>query len=143
MATAILSGQIVGRTQQVQTQVTGVTNVKSAAARNVTKGPTTLYAIVADNQEDEDSNVQIFVKVYDITTEGWVPANDQGIIGFPMEQYVSTNDPNNQFASTYIVCIIPEGLPIENGISVAASKEAGDDVTTAPVTEIQVEFVHS
>lgn len=143
MVTAILSGQLLGRPAQAQTQVKGVTNAASAAARNISKGPTTLYAIIADNQEDEDSNVQIHIKVYDITSNGWAPASDQGIIGFPVEAYVSTGDPNNQFASTYIPVIIPEGLPIENGISVAASKEPGDDVSTAPVTEIQVEFVHS
>lgn len=141
MATQIKSAGRLVRTRQIQTQVTEISNVASNASRNVTKGPTIIFAIVGDNQKAAASNTRVHLKIYDKTGDDWAPGTTQAIMGFPIEAWTSPDDA--QFIGTSAMWIIPDGLPIENGVSIAVAKEFGDDATTAPATAVQAELVHS
>jgi len=127
----------------VQTGITELSNAASAAARNVTRGPTTLFTITADNQKTETSNTKVWVKLYDIISNTWTPGTDKAALGFPVEAYVSSADPDNQGAGTYQVMHSRSGVQFEKGISIAGTKEAGDLATAAPGAAFAAELTHS
>ncbi len=140
MATSTTSAQPVGGALR-QTQVLIATNTAANATRNITAGPTTLFTVLADNQKAAASNTKVWVKLYDDISDGWTPGTTQASLGFPLTAYTSADD--DQFTGTYQLMHTSTGLRFENGISVAASKEAGDLATAAPATDVGVQFTHS
>lgn len=122
-----------------QTQILVLTSTASAATRNITNGPGTLHAIIVDNQKAAASNTKIWIKIYDVTSQGWAPGTTLPIIIFPIEQWTAADD--SQEIGTYQVMIIPGGLPFENGLSISATEVDGDAVGSDPGTDVTVELV--
>lgn len=125
----------------LQTNITEIGNTASQTARNVTRGATSLFGIVVDNQQAAASNVQVFIKLYDDISNTWTPGTTKAAFGFPIEAWTSAD--NSQALGTYQVAFSRTGMSFDNGISVAAAEEAGDTATTAPTPTLLAEFLHS
>ena len=137
MVIQIFSGRPIG--DRVQTRIGAPSNQASAESRNVTKGAATLYGVIVDNQLTATGNTKSWIKLYDKTDQGWTPGSDASLLGFPVEQWTAADD--SQMIGTVQACFIPEGFPVEKGLSIAASQEAGDSATTAPGADLMVELI--
>lgn len=141
MATSSSSARGLPSVSGQLTQVNTPINTASADTRNVTRGTTTLFAAIADNQQAAAGNTQIWIKLYDDVSNTWTPGTTLAYLGFPVEAWTSADD--QQADGTYQVMTIRPGLLFEKGISVAATKEAGDLATNPPATDAHLELVHS
>lgn len=140
MATSVSTPRPVGG-PLVQTKVLVLENTATNQTRNITAGPSTLFTVLADNQQAAASNTKVWVKLYDDISDGWTPGTTQAVIGFPIAAWTAADD--SQFKGTYQLMHTSTGLRFEKGISAAASQEAGDEATAAPATDVGVEFTHS
>ena len=125
----------------VLTQIKGVLSTEAAANRNVTNGPGILHAVIVDNQEDSTGNAKVWIKIYDVTSQGWKPGTTLPIIIFPIVVWTAAD--NSQGLGTYQVLIIPGGMPFENGLSISVSTLDGDDAGANSTTEVDVELVYT
>ncbi len=121
------------------TQILIIPSTATAATRNVTNGPGTLHTIIVDNQKAAASNTKIWIKIYDVTSQGWTPGTTLPIIIFPIAAWTAADD--SQLIGTYQVMTIPGGMPFENGLSISATEVDGDPVGSDPGTDVAVELV--
>lgn len=136
------SGRL-GASPAVTTQITAIQNVASAATRNVSRGATTLFGVTLDNQKGAGTSAQIWIKLYDSIANSWSPGTTKAKLGFPVEAWAAAD--NSQALGTYQVMQTVVGVRFEKGISIAASKEAGDSAAAPPdaLSPVQAELIHS
>lgn len=125
----------------LQTQVSEISNAASADSRNISRGPTQLFTVTADNQQAAASNTRVWVKLYDTIANSWAPGTTRALMGFPIEAWTAADD--SQGLGTYQVMHSKTGIQFVNGISIAAAKTGGDDATAAPATLVRAELTHS
>ncbi len=125
MAVAITPAPVRQNFRFPMTKLTTIDNTVAAKNKNFRNGPATLTAVFGDNTITA-SNTKVWLKIYDIVDDTLVAGTSTPVIVFPIET-VSTNP----VAGT-ITLTIGDGLRFENGISVMASKEDGDEMAAAP-----------
>lgn len=125
----------------IQTEITAVPKDATAATRNVSRGPTTLFTVLGDNQKAAAGNTQVWVKLFDTIANSWTPGTTQAVLGFPLEAYTSADD--SQALGTYQLMHSATGARFEKGISISVSKEAGDAATADAGTDVRVDLTHS
>lgn len=123
--------------RQFLTRITGVENVASDAARNVSDGPTDLLAVELDNLIVSGS--ANWLKLYDDATSAWAPGTTKPVFIMPVKAYAAANGGRaTGFATVY--CL--EGYPFAEGVSTAASKENGDTATATPDASFIARLIH-
>lgn len=136
-ATKVTTAKSRPLSRQFLTIITGVENVASAAARNVSEGPTDLLGVELDNLVASGS--ANWLKLYDDATSAWTPGTTKPVFIMPVKAYAAAGaERATGFATAY--CF--EGYSFNEGISTAASKENGDTATAAPDASFIARLTH-
>lgn len=115
-------------------KLTDIENTVAAEHKNVRNGPTTLISVNVDNTITSN-NTKVWVKIYDIVDDTLIAdGSATPVIIFPVET-VSTNP----VAGT-LLCEIGDGLRFDEGISIMASKEDGDELAAVPASQVDAIF---
>lgn len=123
-------------------EVTDVENTVDRSSKDLRNGPATVYSLELDNSfvNDGTAGTKNWIKLYDDISTALVAGTSPPVFIIPVALSL-TGDGVAEVGFELMEC--PDGMPFENGISILASQQGGDDMSLKPGAAMDVRMLTS